>query len=60
MAQRGDRLPTVKDPLVEELDAMRNSASRYFTRAMKAIQDRDYQAAATAFAKGLETRNNFV
>ncbi len=55
LAQRGDRLPTVKDPLVEELDAMRNSASRYFTRAMKAIQDRDYQAAATAFAKGLET-----
>jgi len=55
LAQRGDRLPAVKDPLVEELEAMRNSASRYFTRAMKAIQDRDYEAAATAFAKGLET-----
>jgi tetratricopeptide (TPR) repeat protein len=55
LAQRGDRLPAVKDPLVEELEAMRNSASRYFTRAMKAIQDRDYEAAATAFARGLET-----
>jgi len=55
LAQRGDRLPAVKDPLVEELEAMRNSASRYFTRAMKAIQDRDYKAAATAFARGLET-----
>jgi tetratricopeptide (TPR) repeat protein len=55
LAQRGDRLPAVKDPLVEELEAMRNSASRYFTKAMKAIQDRDYEAAATAFAKGLET-----
>jgi len=55
LAQRGDRLPAVKDPLIEELEAMRNSASRYFTRAMKAIQDRDYEAAATAFAKGLET-----
>jgi tetratricopeptide (TPR) repeat protein len=55
LAQRGDRLPAVKDPLVEELDAMKNSASRYFTRAMKAIQDRNYEAAAAAFAKGLET-----
>ena len=55
LAQRGDRLPAVKDPLVEELDAMKNSASRYFTRAMKAIQERDYAAAAAAFAKGLET-----
>jgi tetratricopeptide (TPR) repeat protein len=55
LAQRGDHLPAVKDPLVEELEAMRNSASRYFTRAMKAIQDRDYEAAATAFARGLET-----
>jgi tetratricopeptide (TPR) repeat protein len=54
LAQRGDHLPAVKDPLVEELDAMRNSASRYFTRAMKAIQDRDYKAAAAAFAQGLE------
>ena len=55
LALRGDRLPTVKDPLVEELDAMRNSASRYFTKAMKAIQERDYKAAAAAFAQGLET-----
>jgi len=55
LAQRGDRLPVVKDPLVEELEAMRNSASRYFTKAMKAIQDRDYKAAAAAFAQGLET-----
>ncbi|MGB7931790.1 MAG: tetratricopeptide repeat protein [Gammaproteobacteria bacterium] len=55
LAQHGDRLPAVKDPLVEELDAMKNSASRYFTRAMKAIQDRDYQAAAAAFAQGLES-----
>jgi tetratricopeptide (TPR) repeat protein len=55
LALRGDRLPAVKDPLVEELDAMRNSASRYFTKAMKAIQDRDYKAAAAAFAQGLET-----
>jgi tetratricopeptide (TPR) repeat protein len=55
LARRGDRLPAVKDPLVEALDALKNSASRYFTRAMKAIQERDYEAAATAFAKGLET-----
>jgi tetratricopeptide (TPR) repeat protein len=55
LALRGDHLPSVKDPLVEELDAMRNSASRYFTRAMKAIQERDYKAAAAAFAQGLET-----
>ena len=54
LAQRGDHLPAVKDPLVEELDAMKNSASRYFTKAMKAIQDRDYEAAAAAFAQGLE------
>jgi tetratricopeptide (TPR) repeat protein len=55
LAQRGDRLPAVKDSLVDELDAMKNSAIRYFTRAMKAIQERDYEAAAAAFAKGLES-----
>lgn len=55
LAKRGDRLPTVKDPLIEELDAMKNSARRYFSRAMKAIEERDYGAAATAFALGLET-----
>jgi tetratricopeptide (TPR) repeat protein len=51
---RGEHLPTVKDPLVEELNAMQNSASRYFSRAMKSIQEHDYQAAAAKFAKGLE------
>jgi tetratricopeptide (TPR) repeat protein len=59
LALRGDRLPAVKDPLVEELEAMRNSAVRDFIRAMKAIQDdHDYQAAVTAFAKGLEAEPN--
>jgi tetratricopeptide (TPR) repeat protein len=59
LAQRGERLPAVKDPLVEELDAMRNSATRYFVRAMKAILDQhNYQAAVTAFAKGLEAEPN--
>jgi tetratricopeptide (TPR) repeat protein len=58
LTQRGDRLPAVKDPLVEELDALKNSASRYFSRAMKAIQERDYEAAAAAFAQGLETEPN--
>jgi tetratricopeptide (TPR) repeat protein len=48
----------VKDPLVEELDAMKNSASRYFSRAMKAIQERDYEVAAAAFAQGLERDPN--
>lgn len=59
LAQRGDRLPAVKDPLVEKLKAMRNSAVRDFIRAMKAIQDdHDYEAAATAFAKGLKAEPN--
>jgi tetratricopeptide (TPR) repeat protein len=54
LALRGDHLPTVKDPLVDELNAMQNSASRYFSRGMKAIQDHEYQAAAATFEKGLE------
>jgi tetratricopeptide (TPR) repeat protein len=59
LAQRGERLPAARDPLVQELDAMKNSASRYFVRGMKAIlDDHDYPAAATAFAKGLEAEPN--
>jgi len=55
LALRGDQLPGVKDPLVDQLNAVQNSASRYFSRAMTAIQDHDYPAAADRFARGLAT-----
>lgn len=53
LAQRGDVLPAVEDPLVTQLEAMKTGASVHFLRAMKAIRARDYAAAVSAFTRGL-------
>jgi tetratricopeptide (TPR) repeat protein len=53
LQQRGDRLPLVEDGLVDELQAMKTGSDMFFNRAMDAIEDRDYPAAAQAFAQGL-------
>ncbi len=54
LAQRGNGLPTARDPLVEELLALQSGARLHFSRAMKAVRKHDYSAAVTAFEQGLQ------
>jgi len=54
LAQRGNGLPTARDPLVEELQALQSGARLHFSHAMKAVRKHDYVAAVTAFDKGLQ------
>jgi len=54
LAQRGNGLPTARDPLVEELQALQSGARLHFSRAMKAVRKHDYAAALTAFKQGLQ------
>ena len=53
MAARGRRLPAVDDPLAAELAALDTGARRHFAAGLKASRERDYEAAADAFAAGL-------
>jgi tetratricopeptide (TPR) repeat protein len=54
LAQRGDRLPVITDPLIESLRALRQGAHIHFLHGMKAFRERDYTAARDAFARGVE------
>jgi tetratricopeptide (TPR) repeat protein len=54
LAQRGNGLPTARDPLVEQLQALQSGARLHFSRAMKAVGKHDYAAAVTAFEQGLQ------
>ena len=54
LARRGDTPPVVKDPMIEELQALKSGANVHFNQAMKAIDEHDYPAAQAAFVKGLE------
>jgi len=54
LAQRGNGLPTARDPLVEELQSLQSGARLHFSRAMKAVRKHDYAAAVTAFEQGLQ------
>jgi tetratricopeptide (TPR) repeat protein len=53
LAKRGNGLPTARDPLVEELQALQSGARLHFSRAMKAVRKHDYAAAVSAFEQGL-------
>jgi tetratricopeptide (TPR) repeat protein len=53
IALRGDTPPTIKDPQVESLQAMKRGAAIHFIHAMNAINRHDYHAAKEAFAQGL-------
>ncbi len=54
LALRGSGLPTARDPLVEELLALKSGARLHFSRAMKAVRKHDYTAAVTDFEQGLQ------
>lgn len=54
LAQRGDRLPVMRDPQIESLKALRQGAQIHFLRGMKAFRQQDYGAARDAFARGVE------
>jgi tetratricopeptide (TPR) repeat protein len=53
LALRGDQLPTIKDPQIESLEALKIGTRIHFLHAMKAARKNDYAAAAEAFARGL-------
>jgi tetratricopeptide (TPR) repeat protein len=54
LALHGDRLPSVEDPLLEELEALNSGARPHFIRAMAAVKRQEYAAAVADFAAGLE------
>ena len=54
LALRGDQLPTIRDPQIESLEALKIGTRIHFLHAMKAAKKQDYAAAAEAFALGLE------
>jgi tetratricopeptide (TPR) repeat protein len=53
LALRGDQLPTIMDPQIESLEALKIGTRIHFLHAMKAAKKQDYAAAAEAFARGL-------
>ncbi|MDZ7754248.1 MAG: tetratricopeptide repeat protein [Gammaproteobacteria bacterium] len=54
MARRGGHLPPAEDPLAEQLAALDQGARRHFAEGLRAGRERDFTAAAAAFARGLE------
>jgi tetratricopeptide (TPR) repeat protein len=54
LALRGDQQPSIKDPQVESLEALKKGSRMHFIRGMKATRKHDYPAALDAFARGLE------
>jgi len=54
LALRGDQLPTILDPQIESLMALKTGTRIHFLHAMKAAKKQDYAAAAEAFALGLD------
>jgi len=53
LALRGDEMPTIKDPQIESLEALKGGAGIHFLHAMRAIKQQDNAAAREAFAAGL-------
>ncbi len=53
LALRGDALPTIRDPHIESLEAMKSGAHVHYLRAMKAVNRHDHEAARDHFALGL-------
>ncbi|HEB95957.1 MAG TPA: tetratricopeptide repeat protein [Sedimenticola thiotaurini] len=54
LARRGQRMPAVDDPLLQRLDALRRGARPLYGRALKAVEQGDYDAAVTLFREGLQ------
>lgn len=54
LAQRGTRMPRVRDPLIDALRELSDPSLRHFQRGMAAIREHDYGAAVRHFAAGLE------
>lgn len=53
LKQQGPHQPTAKDPLLDELKALKQGARPHYLRAMRALRKKDYSAAAAAFTRGL-------
>ncbi len=53
LAHQGRDLPTVNDPLVDELNALKRGSHSHYRRAMAAVEKSDYAQAAQAFEQGL-------
>ena len=53
LAMRGDNTPSILDPQIESLDALKIGSRIHFINAMKAIREKDYAAASEGFAQGL-------
>ena len=58
MRQRGPGELRPPDPLMLELDRLLESAVAYEVRGAKALDDRDWKAAAASFRKGIELAPN--
>jgi tetratricopeptide (TPR) repeat protein len=54
LAMRGDQPPSILDPQIEGLEAMKIGSRIHFMNAMKAAKRQDYAAAREAFLQGLE------
>lgn len=54
LQQMGKREITIKDPLIEQLEALKNPANRHFVAAMSAVLKKDYVNSIDNFRKGLE------
>lgn len=54
MAARGNRLPVVNDPMIEELQSLNQGARRFFSQGLRASHTQDFTAAAADFERGLE------
>lgn len=62
LAQRGKQLPRVRDPLLEQLDALDQGSRPYYFAGLGAARKGDYVAAAAAFEQGLaqDSENPFA
>lgn len=54
LARRGKQLPRVKDPLIEELEALDQGARPLYLAGLAAVHQGDHAAGAENFARGLE------
>jgi len=55
LALSGDRLPPFPDPLVDALEQLKGLHHPHYTDAMRAVRQRRYTAAVTAFRAGLDS-----
>ncbi len=53
LSLHGTRLPSLDDPLMEELQALNSGARPHFIRGMAAVKRQEYAAAVRGFAAGL-------